>query len=129
MATAEDIRTTIDSYVSCMSANDRTAWTALFTEDARQEDPVGSPENVGHEAIAGFFDGVVAMLGAPTITLTHEPIIIGQEAVVLLQVVAGTGDSRVRIPLIVDHMRFADDARITQLRAFWDATSLTPDPQ
>jgi steroid delta-isomerase len=128
-AGAEQIRTTLDEYFTRFSAGDRDGWVALFTDDAEQEDPVGSPLNVGHEAIAAFYDGVLAMLGPPTLSFKEEPIIVGDEAVAIFQVVAGEGASRVRIPTIVDHFRFADDGRIRGLPAFWDASTLAPFPE
>ena len=125
----EQIRTTIDQYFARLGAGDRTGWIALFTEDARQEDPVGSPENVGHEAIGGFFDNITGLLGPPQATLQQEPIIVGDEAIAIFEIVSGSGESRVKIPTIVDHFRFASDGRIAGLRAFWDPSTLAPFPE
>lgn len=130
MADTEQIRATIDQYAVRLSAGDRAGWLALFTDDAVQEDPVGTPVNTGHEAIGQFFDDASGMLGAPQMTiLDGYPVVIGHEAVVGFQIVAGTGADRVRIPLIVDHMTFADDARISSLRAFWDPSTIQPHPE
>ena len=35
-----------------------------------------------------------------------------------------SGDTTITVPFIVDHMVFADDGRITSLRAFWDSDSI-----
>lgn len=123
------VRATVDSYAERFSAGDRDGWVALFTADARQEDPVGTPVNIGHEAIGGFYDNMVGGFGVPQLSLSQEPIIVGNEAMVELNVVAGSGEGRVRIPRILDHMTFAEDGRIESLRAFWDPTSITPDPE
>lgn len=130
MADADQILATIEQYAARLGAGDREGWVSLFTDDARQEDPLGSPVNEGHEAIGGFFDVTSSLLGPPQMTV-HDgyPIVIGNEAVVGFQVVAGSGAERIRIPLIVDHMTFADDGRISELRAFWDPASMIPDPQ
>jgi hypothetical protein len=63
--------------------------------------------------------------------LLHDgfPIVVGNEAIVGFQIVAGSGAERIRIPMIVDHMTFADDGRISALRAFWDPASLMLDPE
>lgn len=129
MADQATIRATIDHYVEHFSAGDRDAWVALFTDDAQQEDPVGTPMNVGHDAIGGFYDTMVSGFGVPKLALSTEPIIVGDEAMVELNVVAGSGEGRVRIPRIIDHMTFAADGRIAALRAFWDPTTITPDPE
>jgi steroid delta-isomerase len=123
------LRATIDNYAERFSAGDRDGWVDLFTADARQEDPVGTPVNIGHEAIGGFYDNMVGGFGVPRLALSAEPIIVGNEAMVELNVVAGSGEGRVRIPRIIDHMTFADDGRISSLRAFWDPTTIVPDPE
>jgi steroid delta-isomerase len=127
-AATATIRATIDEYVDRFNAGDPRQWAELFTEEARQEDPVGSPVNVGRDTIAAFYDSVAGAMGPPTLSLRDEPIIIGDEAIVLLTVVAGAGAERVRIPLIVDHMTFANDGRIASLRAFWDPAAMVSDP-
>jgi steroid delta-isomerase len=125
---SDAIRTTIDSYVQHSSAGNTDALVSLFTEDARQEDPVGQPANVGHEAIRGFFENVKAV-GPMELSLAREPIIIGQEAIVFLTVVSHVGDQDVHVPFIADHMIFDDDGRITSLRAFFDPTTITMGPR
>ena len=90
MATPEEIRATIDQYVVRFSAGDAAGWVALFADDARQEDPVGAPVNVGHDAIGAFYETMLA-LGGPQLSFVREPIILGNEAVVFLQAVSGEG--------------------------------------
>lgn len=130
MADADQIRATIASYADRLGALDRAGWVALFTDDARQEDPVGAPVNVGHEALGTFFDTMIAPMSQPRMIL-HDgfPIVVGNEAMVGFQIVSGSGAERIRIPMIVDHMTFADDGRISALRAFWDPASITVDPE
>lgn len=129
MADPAAINATIRNYAERFSAGERDAWVELFTADARQEDPVGTPVNLGHEAIGGFYDTMVGSFGVPQLSLSADPIVIGNEAMVELNVVAGSGEGRVRIPRIIDHMTFADDGRISALRAFWDPATITPDPE
>ena len=121
------IRTTIESYVKHSCAGDLDGLVSLFTEDARQEDPVGQPANVGHDAIRGFFENVKSV-GPMELSLAREPIIIGNEAIVCLTVVSRVGDQGVHVPFIVDHITFADDGRIASLRAFFDPATITVTP-
>ncbi len=129
MATVEQIQATIDRYIERFSSGDAAGWAALFAEDATQEDPVGTPVNVGREAIQGFYERTAEMLGGGlTLVAKEEPVIIGHEAALSLYALAGAGEARVRMPRIIDHMTFDDDANITSLRAFWTMDSITPDP-
>ncbi|MFL6238628.1 MAG: nuclear transport factor 2 family protein [Actinomycetes bacterium] len=125
--TASAIRSTIDAYTKCSTAGDIDGLVSLFTEDARQEDPVGQPPNVGHEAIRGFFENV-KNVGPMELSLAQEPIIIGNEAMVFLTVVSHVGDQDVRVPFIADHIIFAADGRIQSLRAFFDPATITMAP-
>lgn len=128
MPTPEQVRSTIDAYVERFSAGDRDGWVALFTDDAHQEDPVGSPPNVGHDAIGAFYDAMLA-LGGPQLSLAREPVVVGDEALMFLVARTGEGAGRLRVPFIVDHLVLDDDGRIRSLRAFWDPTSMEPDPE
>jgi steroid delta-isomerase len=130
MATTDEIRAVIDQYVARFNAGDGAGWAALFAEDATQEDPVGTPANVGREAIQGFYDNMSAMLGGGLrIVPKHDPIIIGNEATFAASAYAGTGENRACMPDIVDLMTFAEDGSITSLRAYWTMDSMVPDPE
>ncbi len=124
MATTDEIQATLDQYVATFSSHDRAGWLSLFTEDATDEDPVGTPVNTGHEAIGTFWDNTHA-LGDLSLEVIDEPIILGHEALLFIRaVIAGPEPSGV--PRIVDHIRFADDGRIQSLRAFWDPATMGP---
>lgn len=128
MATVEQIQATIDRYIERFSSGDAAGWAALFSEGATQEDPVGTPVNVGREAIQAFYERTAEMLGGLTLLAKEDPVIIGHEAALSLYALAGSGETRVRMPRIIDHMTFDDDANITSLRAFWTMDSIIPDP-
>lgn len=130
MATTEQIRATIDRYVDTFCAGDAAAWAEVFAPDATQEDPVGTPVNVGRAAIAGFYETTSALFGGGLhIELTGEPLLVGHEAIVALSATGGSGETRARVPRIVDHMTFTDDGAIASLRAFWTMESVVPDPE
>jgi steroid delta-isomerase len=126
MPAAEDLRAAVESYIKAFNAGDRDAWLEHFADDARQEDPVGAPVNEGHEAIGAFYDNLVNSFGAPSVTLMQEPIVCGNEVAMAFQAEAGPEDGRVRIPMIIDHLVFNGDGKITSLRAFWDPATITP---
>ncbi len=130
MATADEIRAVIDRYIETFSSNDPDGWVATFAEDATQEDPVGTPVNKGRDAIKEFYENTSAMFGGSLkLVAKEEPIIVDHEAVLSLYAQAGSGESRNRMPRIIDHLTFNDDASIASLRAFWTIESIEPDPE
>ena len=72
--------------MAAVGAGDRQAWLALFAEDAIVEDPIGpsafDPEGNGHrgiEAIAAFYDNVIAVNESITFTI-KQSYLCGDEA-------------------------------------------------
>lgn len=129
MATTDAIRATIDQYVERFCAGDAGAWSELFSVDAEQEDPVGSPVNRGRDAVKAFYENTSAMFGGGMhVEQTADPVIVGDEAIVFLTATGGEGEGRARVPRIIDHMTFDDNAEIKSLRAFWTMESIVPEP-
>ena len=129
MASTEQIRANIERYVELFSAGDSEAWSQLFAADAFHEDPVATPPNEGREAIRAFLDNTQTMFGGVRLSTIEEPIVIGNEAILTVRVSAGSGAGRVAVPRIVDVVQFNELGEITSLRAFWDVSTLTPDPE
>jgi steroid delta-isomerase len=121
---SDAIRETLEQYVARFNAGDFDGLVALFAEDASQEDPVGTPPNVGHEAIRQFFANVEGV-GKPQLNVLHDPVIVGNEAILTFSVITEVGDQKITVPFVVDHMTLTDDGRIAKLRAFFDPTSMT----
>ncbi len=69
-----------EQYVDAVGRQDLEATVALFAEDARQEDPVGTPANVGRARSASFFEK--AFRGPFTTTLTGPLLVTGDHAAV-----------------------------------------------
>jgi steroid delta-isomerase len=124
-ATNDQIRSTIDRYVEVFSAGDRAGYLALFTDDATVEDPVGSDVAHGPDGIAAFWDGVRAMSPEIELQLTGAPRIAAGQAAFPMRAVTALGDAKMAVE-IIDVMTFADDGRITSLRAFFDFAELAP---
>jgi len=124
MPTTEEVQVLIDEYCAAMSANDRERWLDCFTDDAVQEDPVGTPPNIGRAAIGAFFDANV--IGV-TLTRSAPPIVIGNEVIAFLAVRTKMGDQTFTLPRIVDHIVLDDTGtRFASLRAFFDFSELVP---
>ncbi len=125
MATADEIRTTIASYLEHFSAGDTEKWVALFSDDARVEDPVGSEVIEGREAIAGFFEMSQSLGDTITLVPTGPVRVAGTEAAWPMQAVTTVGDDKLVVE-IIDVVEVDDDARISSLRAFWDPAEIRP---
>jgi steroid Delta-isomerase len=114
MPTREQIETTVHQYVEAVGRQDLEATLALFAEDARQEDPVGTPANVGHDAIRVFFER--SYRGSFTTTLTGPLLVTGDHAAVHFTIEVPTG-AEPMVVRVIDLIRFDDDGLIAELRA------------
>ncbi|MGY2874110.1 steroid Delta-isomerase [Marmoricola sp. URHA0025 HA25] len=117
MPTRDHIEKAVRQYVEAVGRQDLEATLALFAEDARQEDPVGSPPNVGRDAIRSFFER--AYRGGFSTTLAGPLLVTGDHAAVHFVISVPTGGD----PLVVrvmDLIRFDDDGLIADLRAVVD---------
>jgi steroid delta-isomerase len=123
MADPTTLRNALDAYVESFNDRDRARWVGLFAADAHQEDPVGSPVNVGHDAIGTFFDAMEGM-GQITISQTRPPIVAETEALLFLTAVTRTNGLVVTVPFIVDHIEFDEGGHMSSLRSFWDTDAI-----
>ena len=62
-----------------------------------------------------------------TLTVTDDPIVLGDEVVAFFAVQVVLGDQPYRLPRIVDHIVLTEDGtRFRSLRAFFDPAELVP---
>ena len=125
MPDAATIRATVDRYTSCFTAGDRTAFLASFADDARIEDPVGTPWKEGMEAIAAFFDETQGLSDSVELVRTGPVRVAAGQAAFPMQARPSIGGTTYVID-IIDVMTFDDDGRITTMRAFWDPAEMRP---
>ena len=124
MPTPEQIRATVDAYVDAYARNDKAAFLDLWAPDGVLEDPVGTPEHRGVEAIGTFWDGARAM--ADRIVLLPQSVVVaGSEAAMVFEINAHIGDGGMVIQA-VDIMKIDDDGRLLSVRAYWDMATATP---
>ncbi len=124
MADKKTVRALLERYCTAMNERRREDWLDCFADDAVQEDPVGTPANVGREAIGRFFDGNDV---AVTLSVTDDPLVIGNEVLAFFTVVADLEAGRMRLPRIVDHIVLSEDGqRFQSLRAFFDYAEMVP---
>lgn len=125
MATKDEMLTTVDRYLDAFSRGDKDAYLALFTDDGTVEDPVGTDVHRGPEAISAFWDGVRALSPVIELVPTGPVRVAGDEAAFPMQAVSTMGDDKVVVD-IIDVFVFADDGRISSMRAFWDLSEMRP---
>jgi hypothetical protein len=124
MASADQIRSTVDAYVDAYDRNDKAAFLGLWAADGVLEDPVGTPAHVGVDALGAFWDGAREL--ADRIVLKPQTTILaGGEAAVVIEINAHMGDGGL-VMQAVDVMQFDDDGRLTNVRAYWDMATATP---
>ena len=119
---------------AAVAAKDRSAWLALFADDAVVQDPIGpsplDPGGAGHRgaaAIAAFYDTVIAT--AEQITFEIERSYLCGDEVADVGVIRTVlpGGRQVALVRGVYTYRSNGDGKLAALRAFWefDALELT----
>ena len=117
MPTREQMVAAIEEYCRCETQKDKAGWLALFADNIRHEDPVGSPnDNRGIEMISAFWD--VFQPYDVELWLTAPVIVCGNEAIALMKARTGPADARRESGTIVDQFIFNDEGKITNVRAF-----------
>lgn len=124
MPSTAEVTTLLEKYCAAMSGRDRETWLSCFTDDAVQEDPVGTPANIGREAIAKFYDENVTDL---TLSVMAPPIVIGNEVLAFLRVDIVMDGQQMELPRIVDHIVLDESGtKFKSLRAFFDYAEIRP---
>ena len=116
--------------MAAVEAGDRTAWLALFAEDAVVQDPVGpsafDPEGNGHqglEAIAAFYDNVIGANESIRFTI-HQSFLCGDEVANVGVIRIGfAGGGAVEVDGVYCYRR-GPDGRLASLRAYWEAEQI-----
>jgi steroid Delta-isomerase len=115
MPTADDYAATVNRYLELLATGGADEITALFTDDATIEDPVGSDVRRGRGAVHEFYAAIESLSKeAELVTLRAA----GNEVAFWWRMTVNAGGSRTRLePISV--MTFDGDAKITSMRAFW----------
>jgi steroid Delta-isomerase len=120
------IRDLATASMAAVEGRDRSAWLALFAEDAIVEDPIGpsmfDPEGNGHrglDAIAEFYDSVVSANESIRFTI-RQSILCGDEVanVGLIRIAFADGTA-VEVDGVYTYRR-SPEGKIAALRAYWE---------
>jgi steroid delta-isomerase len=120
MPTAEAITEAVENYLKTVATGSAAAVAALYAEDATLEDPVGSEQHRGREAIERFYS-VIEGNRLETELLTIR--VAGDNAAFHFSVRTHQ-DGQVLDVEVIDVMSFDDKARITSMRAFWSEADI-----
>ena len=115
MPTADDYVATVNRYLELLATGGADEITALYTDDATIEDPVGSDVRRGRGAVHEFY-AAIENLSKETELVTLRAA--GNEIAFWWRMTVNAGGSRTRLePISV--MTFDADAKIMSMRAFW----------
>lgn len=119
--------------MAAVTTGDRSAWLALFADDAVVEDPIGpsmfDPDGVGHrghDAIAAFYDTVI---GPNQVRFDiRESYACGDEVANVGTITTTLPDGSRAVVEGVYTYRVDGAGRLAALRAFWEADAITFEP-
>jgi steroid Delta-isomerase len=115
MPTADDYVATVNRYLELLATGGADEITALYTDDATIEDPVGSDVRRGRGAVHEFYAAIENLSKEAELVMLRAA---GNEVAFWWRMTVNAGDSRTRLePISV--MTFDGDAKITSMRAFW----------
>src|SRR4051812_48814106 len=113
MPTESHMKSVLQAYLDGFAAGDPDAVIALFAENAVVEDPVGTPELHGLEAIGEFYRNAVA--SGAKLTL-DTPIRASSGAKAAMAFTIEVSGMRIRA---VDVMTFDEAGKVVRMEAVW----------
>jgi steroid Delta-isomerase len=120
----ERMRATMEAYLESWRRNDPDARARLFVDEPVVEDPVGAPAYRGQVAVRAFWKQA-AWPGVTFDATLHRFITCGREALAHFTItLLGGGRPPMNIE-VHETVRFADDGRISELRAYWNRDNVT----
>ncbi len=112
-----ELEALVHTYVEAVGRQDIDACVALFAPEAVQEDPLGAPPNVGHDAIRAFFEKSFAV--SFSVEMNPEILIGGDYVSFRFVINVPLGDDTV-VVRVADLMQVDGEGRIARLWAIQD---------
>jgi len=120
--TPEQVRATFTRYAAAITAHDLDGIVKCFAPNGTMDDPVGSPQIRGHEAIRKFFEsGYEAAGGSIIFKLEGAIRVAGRQAAAATLSVT----PRFRVES-VGVLTFDENALITSVKAYYGMTNISP---
>jgi steroid Delta-isomerase len=109
----------VAEYFAAIRAMDVERCVAVFAPDAEQHDPVGTPANIGHDAIRAFFTQIFS--GFELVGLTEDGVHSNGTSAAVKWIGKGVARNGKSISFEgVDVIDCNKDGKIIMVRAFWD---------
>ena len=118
----ESIRKTVRSYVENLDAGNAEAILALYGDDPRVEDPVGSDVIAGRDDVLRFYTNASGRL---RVELTGAIRVAGNECAFPMLARVDLGEQTMEMD-VIDVMQFGADGRVEAMRAFWSPGDMRP---
>lgn len=125
MPTAEQMRATVERYISCFNSGDREGWLDCFAQGAHMEDPIGSELRIGRDAIAGMWDFAHSVADSTEMRPTGPVRVVTNELAFPFQIITEFSGNKMLLE-VIDTMVIDDDGLISSMRAYWDMTEMKP---
>ena len=113
----------IDMYLNALVSSDIDAIIGLYDAEAAVEDPVGSDEIQGHEAIRAFYSKATG--GITEATATGAIRCAGAEVAFPFRIVIDLGQKKMTME-VIDVFRFNEADKVVSMRAFWGRDNMKP---
>lgn len=122
----EQICRVFAAYVRCLSAGDALGLAALFAQDGRLEDPIGTPAHVGREAIRHFFQAGFDQTGGRILFEPEGAVRIrGSQAAAAFTAICDRAQPPFRVETL-DLARFDAEGQIESMVAVWGPSNFHP---
>ena len=115
MPTTAEMRSTVEKYLELVGGGTAEEITALYSDDATLEDPVGTDAKAGRDAILAFYK-VIEPIKRQTELVSFKAA--GNVAVFEFRIVTFFDAATIELSP-VDIMEFGEDGRVQRMRALW----------
>ena len=115
MPTADQVRSAVNDYVQSFVKQDRDLFMNALADNVEQEDPAGSPRNVGKDALGKFWETLWGI--AESIEFEERELYVsGSEAALVFSLTQHKKDGTSATFDGVDMFRVDDDGNIAEVK-------------
>jgi steroid delta-isomerase len=110
---------TIARFFAAIRAMNMDAWVSTFDEEAVSEDPVGSPQRQGHDALRSFFLQMTDPFHR--VGVTEDGVFLCGNRAAVKWTGYGVGKNGREVTFEgIDVFEFGADGLITRIEGYWD---------
>lgn len=115
---AADKIAVVEQYVAAFATADMDIIREIYADNARVEDPIGTPVHDGLEAVCAFYEG--ALKSGAKLALTGKPRCAGNAVAFPFQV-----NMPGMVIDIIDVFEFNEQGRISSMKAYWGPENIS----